>query len=106
MQGEGKLDGIGAFPQKDSVTVSHAFTASESITGASALVPHPRPLYSSISSTGETMDIDIIEEAQAAGVSPQSVRKPIIALVDDAHPFDLEGYISNYTGNFAFNFRV
>ena len=50
------------------------------------------------------MDIDIIEEAQAAGVSPQSVRKPIIALVDDAHPFDLEGYISNYTGNFAFNF--
>jgi COP9 signalosome complex subunit 1 len=52
------------------------------------------------------MDIDIIEEAQAAGASSQSVRKPIIALVDDAHPFDLEGYISNYTGNFALNFWV
>ncbi|KAJ2921868.1 hypothetical protein H1R20_g15224, partial [Candolleomyces eurysporus] len=47
------------------------------------------------------MDIDIIEEAQAAGASSQSVRKPIIALVDDAHPFDLEGYISNYTGRTA-----
>ena len=47
------------------------------------------------------MDIDIIEEAQAAGAFSQSVRKPI---VEDAHPFDLGGYISNYTGAFEFNF--
>lgn len=44
------------------------------------------------------MDIDIIEEAQATGLASQSYRKPVIAPVDDAHPFDLEGYISNYTG--------
>jgi COP9 signalosome complex subunit 1 len=44
------------------------------------------------------MDIDIIEEAQATGLASQSYRKPVIAPVDDGHPFDLEGYISNYTG--------
>ncbi|KAJ3504550.1 hypothetical protein NMY22_g17884 [Coprinellus aureogranulatus] len=47
------------------------------------------------------MDIDIIEEAQATGGPSQSFRKPITAPVDDAHPFDLEGYISNYTGRTA-----
>ncbi|KAF6745950.1 G protein pathway suppressor 1 [Ephemerocybe angulata] len=47
------------------------------------------------------MDIDIIEETQALGGSSVSFRKPVIAPVDDAHPFDLEGYISNYTGRTA-----
>lgn len=47
------------------------------------------------------MDIDIIEEAQAAGQPTQAFRKHIVAPVDDAHPFDLEGYISNYTGRYS-----
>lgn len=44
------------------------------------------------------MDIDTIEEAQASGATASTTKKPIVAPVDDAHPFDLEGYISNYTG--------
>ncbi|EDR00057.1 uncharacterized protein LACBIDRAFT_192125 [Laccaria bicolor S238N-H82] len=46
------------------------------------------------------MDIDIIEESQQGG-SGQSPRRPIIVPVDDAHPFDLEGYIANYTDRTA-----
>jgi hypothetical protein len=44
----------------------------------------------------ETMDIDQIEEAQAA--APLQPRRTFTVPVDDAHPFDLEGYISNYSG--------
>ena len=47
------------------------------------------------------MDIDVIEESQQ-GNSGQSPRRPIIVPVDDAHPFDLEGYIANYTGKSLF----
>ena len=47
------------------------------------------------------MDIDIVEESQQGG-SGQSPRRPIIVPVDDAHPFDLEGYIANYTGKSLF----
>lgn len=42
------------------------------------------------------MDIDQIEEAQAA--APIQTRRTFVVPVDDAHPFDLESYISNYSG--------
>ncbi|KAF8801237.1 PCI-domain-containing protein [Phlegmacium glaucopus] len=45
------------------------------------------------------MDIDRVEEAQHGGSSStQPTRKQIVLPVDDAHPFDLESYSSNYTG--------
>ncbi|KAH6877424.1 G protein pathway suppressor 1 [Coprinopsis sp. MPI-PUGE-AT-0042] len=49
------------------------------------------------------MDIDIVDEPATyqGNSSNQPTRRPILAPVDDAHPFDLEGYISNYTGRTA-----
>ncbi|EAU83783.2 G protein pathway suppressor 1 [Coprinopsis cinerea okayama7 len=47
------------------------------------------------------MDIDTVEEQPFNLPSLPSSRRPIIAPVDDAHPFDLEGYIANYTGRTA-----
>ncbi|TFK28247.1 G protein pathway suppressor 1 [Coprinopsis marcescibilis] len=47
------------------------------------------------------MDIDIADESHQPQTGFSSTRKAIIAPVDDAHPFDLEGYISNYTGRTA-----
>lgn len=44
------------------------------------------------------MDVDITEDNAQSSSSQPSSRRHIIAPVDDAHPFDLEGYISNYTG--------
>ncbi|KAF8153316.1 26S proteasome subunit RPN7-domain-containing protein [Crassisporium funariophilum] len=47
------------------------------------------------------MDIDRIEEAQQGSSSTPPTRRTIVVPVDDAHPFDLESYISNYTGRTA-----
>jgi COP9 signalosome complex subunit 1 len=46
------------------------------------------------------MDIDILETLPGYNNSntQSSGRKPFIAPVDDAHPFDLESYISGYSG--------
>ena len=54
------------------------------------------------------MDIDVIEEstANATGSGSGSGAAGLLGLggqwvtapVDDAHPFDLEGYIANYSG--------
>ncbi|KIY73824.1 hypothetical protein CYLTODRAFT_416481 [Cylindrobasidium torrendii FP15055 ss-10] len=41
------------------------------------------------------MDIDQPEDVQPGTSQP---RRPSTVLVDDAHPFDLESYISNYSG--------
>ncbi|KAK7042489.1 PCI domain-containing protein [Favolaschia claudopus] len=46
------------------------------------------------------MDVDIPEE-QTAQSSTHHVRKHNIIPVDDQHPFDLDGYISNYSGRTA-----
>ena len=46
------------------------------------------------------MDIDVPEEIQQSSSSYPSSRH-IVAPVDDAHPFELDGYISNYTGKSA-----
>ncbi len=43
------------------------------------------------------MEIDRAEEGSAAGNIATSPRR-IIAPVDDEHPFDLDSYISNYSG--------
>ena len=43
------------------------------------------------------MDIDRVEETHGSS-STQPARRQIVLPVDDAHPFDLESYISNYTG--------
>lgn len=40
------------------------------------------------------MDIDRVEENSAGGPVPRRTLVPI----DDDHPFDLDGYISNYSG--------
>ncbi|KAJ7628348.1 26S proteasome subunit RPN7-domain-containing protein [Roridomyces roridus] len=45
------------------------------------------------------MDVDIPEESVAQSSSASS--KKLFVVVDDAHPFDLDGYISNYTGRTA-----
>lgn len=44
------------------------------------------------------MDVDIPEESQAFTASKATGKRPVIISVDDAHPFDLEAYISSYTG--------
>ncbi|KAF9045267.1 G protein pathway suppressor 1 [Panaeolus papilionaceus] len=44
------------------------------------------------------MDIDRAEDYNQP---PPPASKPIIAVVDEAHPFDLESYISNYSGRTA-----
>ena len=43
------------------------------------------------------MDVDQVEEPQTQEAS--APQKRMALPVDDAHPFDLEGYISNYSGN-------
>jgi COP9 signalosome complex subunit 1 len=48
------------------------------------------------------MDIDRLEEAQEA--SHKNYPRRLVIPVDDAHPFDLEGYISNYSGIVSFPF--
>ncbi|KAJ7291302.1 26S proteasome subunit RPN7-domain-containing protein [Mycena rebaudengoi] len=45
------------------------------------------------------MDVDIPEENGQS--SSQYIRRPHFVPVDDAHPFELDGYISNYTGRTA-----
>jgi COP9 signalosome complex subunit 1 len=45
------------------------------------------------------MDVDEDTTIQQSTSSQPQPRTRIIAPVDDAHPFDLEGYISNYTGS-------
>ena len=49
-----------------------------------------------------SMDIDRVEDGSS---STQPTRKQIVLPVDDAHPFDLESYISNYTG-LSFTWRI
>ncbi|KAF9452084.1 PCI-domain-containing protein [Macrolepiota fuliginosa MF-IS2] len=46
------------------------------------------------------MDVDLTDE-QVAAAAQQQAKKPTIVPVDDAHPFDLESYISGYTGRTA-----
>ena len=46
---------------------------------------------------GYSMEVDRAEEGPVAGNIATSPRH-IIAPVDDEHPFDLDGYISNYSG--------
>ena len=45
------------------------------------------------------MDVDRIEEAQQGPSKPSNIRRTLVVPVDDAHPFDLESYISNYSGH-------
>jgi hypothetical protein len=52
-----------------------------------ALLPPPPPRFSL-----NSMDIDIVEERP---------RSSNLVAIDDAHPFDLDAYISNYTGRTA-----
>ncbi|KAM6501367.1 26S proteasome subunit RPN7 domain containing protein [Amanita muscaria] len=50
------------------------------------------------------MDQDAQDDGIYASTSThqsQAPQKPLIVHVDEAHPFDLEGYISNYTGRTA-----
>ncbi|KAJ6588304.1 G protein pathway suppressor 1 [Mycena capillaripes] len=47
------------------------------------------------------MDVDIPEESQTGQSSTQHSRRPHLVPVDDLHPFDLDGYIANYTGRTA-----
>src|SRR2546422_880687 len=43
------------------------------------------------------MDVDLTDE-QVAAAAQQQAKRPSVVPVDDAHPFDLESYISGYTG--------
>jgi COP9 signalosome complex subunit 1 len=45
------------------------------------------------------MDVDE-DTVQQSTSSQLPSRTRIIVPVDDAHPFDLEGYISNYSGSY------
>lgn len=44
------------------------------------------------------MDVDAPEELLLTSTIPKSGRRNTTVPVDDAHPFDLEGYIANYSG--------
>ncbi len=44
------------------------------------------------------MDVDAPEELLLPSTAPKSGRRSTTVPVDDAHPFDLEGYIANYSG--------
>jgi hypothetical protein len=45
------------------------------------------------------MDMDIEDEALVNNLKNLNESRPsALVFVDDAHPFDLEAYISNYTG--------
>jgi COP9 signalosome complex subunit 1 len=46
------------------------------------------------------MDIDHVEETQTQQATTSS-RRMMVLPVDDTHPFDLEGYVSNYSGRTA-----
>jgi hypothetical protein len=52
--------------------------------------------FDSLSFLPSAMDVDIPEENGQS--SSQYIRRPHFVPVDDAHPFELDGYISNYTG--------
>ncbi|KAH9474510.1 COP9 signalosome complex subunit 1 [Psilocybe cubensis] len=48
------------------------------------------------------MDVDTIEEIQPQdGTSSSKVHRPMFLPVDEAHPFDLDSYIANYSGRTA-----
>ncbi|KAJ7151400.1 26S proteasome subunit RPN7-domain-containing protein [Mycena crocata] len=47
------------------------------------------------------MDVDIPEDNGQSSTQTHYSRKTQLILVDDLHPFDLDGYISNYTGRTA-----
>ncbi|RDB17140.1 COP9 signalosome complex subunit 1, partial [Hypsizygus marmoreus] len=49
----------------------------------------------------ELGNMDIDEDNQQSGSSQTQPSRRIIATVDEAHPFDLESYIANYTGRTA-----
>ncbi|KAF7439841.1 hypothetical protein PC9H_000178 [Pleurotus ostreatus] len=44
------------------------------------------------------MDVDAPEDLPQTSTAPKSGKRHTIVPVDDAHPFDLESYIANYTG--------
>ncbi|KAF4579650.1 hypothetical protein EYR40_000174 [Pleurotus pulmonarius] len=44
------------------------------------------------------MDVDAPEELLLPSTAPKSGRRSTTVPVDDTHPFDLEGYIANYSG--------
>jgi hypothetical protein len=45
------------------------------------------------------MDMDIEDEALVNNLKNLNESRPLaLVFVDDAHPFDLEAYIANYTG--------
>jgi COP9 signalosome complex subunit 1 len=44
------------------------------------------------------MDIDAVDSLPGYNGYTQSNGKPFTAPVDDAHPFDLDSYISGYSG--------
>jgi hypothetical protein len=88
---------MGTMGQIGVIGLSHSDAPRVSLIPNLGLVPPP-PLEVAV------MDIDIVDEPatyQNNTSSSQSTRRPIIAPVDDAHPFDLEGYISNYTGEIS-----
>ncbi len=45
-----------------------------------------------------SMDMDPIEEVEMALHEGSSSRTQGVILIDDAHPFDLNSYISGYSG--------
>jgi COP9 signalosome complex subunit 1 len=43
------------------------------------------------------MDMDF-DEPEVGRIERRTGKQPLLIPVDDAHPFDLDAYISNYTG--------
>jgi hypothetical protein len=57
---------------------------------------------SSVTYTNGDMEQDPQDDIVASGsISQQSSppKKPLVVLLDESHPFDLESYISNYSGS-------
>jgi len=61
-------------------------------------VPECAIPLSAQTTTTSTMDVDRVDEPGPSTSNPNVAQKRLTVPVDDAHPFDLESYISNYSG--------
>lgn len=54
------------------------------------------------------MEIDSIDEGEVVALQSQKSagKRPSILPIDEAHPFDLEAYISGYKGTFPISLSI
>ena len=90
-------------PSPNALQVSERLAAIHCSSRLGALLGLPLPSIFITKSTyvTMTMDIDIIDEEMPQIYSSKAAGKRPRVPVDDAHPFELETYISSYSGSLA-----